>query len=859
MNMLHNEFIGRKEQLKQLHEMLEGTLKNRCRMALISGEAGMGKSILSQEFARQAQANNETLLVAKGNCNAQVGAVAAYRLFIDLLTQLTGNVESKLAEGSLSEKSAKRLKGAMDISIKALLEYGPDLIGTFVPAGALISKGALYIAKQAGWLSKLDALKKEEISPQTLDKEKLLEQYIELLRSLSARFPLVLILDDLQWADSSSLGLLLHILEKLPKAPIMLLGLVRPVHAWDDGNSSLADWKKTLPEIKQETGNIEIDLSNISEDERRAFVSEYLNACPNKFLPQFHEEIYQKTAGYPLFLSELLKGLEASGKIWRDGDGYWDSQTNINWNMLPGRIEGAIVDRMGQIDDDLHELLAIASVEGINFSVPILAALYEKNEYDVLKLLSRKLEKQYSMVREGAIHEVSGKWLCQYTFSSALFQQYLYNELSRRERMILHGRIARTLEEFYQGQTGTIIHNLALHYNLAGEDAQACRYYYAGGEQALKISAYPEALTLFQAARDRLEKLSDSEADNQIKIDTHIHFCNTLRMVKGWQSEEVSDACTQARDLFRKTKATPAIGPFLFNLWASYLVQMELARASETALENIRLGEELNCDEIRIQGHVSMGNTEYWRGNFETCLEHISKAKALLQGDLIPLMAQRYGQDMRLFILMFEALSVWVMGDEQKAEKIAKEMQEIVESLDQRFGLAVTWQVICWHYFLQEKPDPAADAANSLIALSQSTNLPFYEGIGSLFLGWAQAAKKEGSSLATLEHGFKLVGGDSKSLMYSLYYLFRCQALRSNGQKEQAAEELQAILPVVQSSGSVAYLSEIYRNIGELMAESGESGQASYYYQQAIKIAQQQKAIMFENRAKQRLLELEIT
>lgn len=851
--MLHNQFIGRKAQLKKLHEKLETAMQKHCQVMVVSGGAGTGKSQLAQEFARQAQDKYGTILVAQGSCSAHIGTVAAYQIFIDVIAQLTGNVDAKLAEGGLSKKGANRLKDAMSISIKTLIEYGPDLIGTFIPVGALISRGVLHIAQEAGVLSKLDVLKEKEAAPGGVEKEKLMEQYTEMLRSLSSQYPLLLILDDLQWADSSSLSLLLHFLKKLENAPIMVLGLARPAYGRDGESESATNWETAIAEMTQEFGKIEIDLEKVQQDEGKTFVSEYLNACPNKFPPQFHEEIHKKTAGHPLFLSELLRGLEGEKKIWQDGDGYWNCDPNMDWTMLPSRIEGAIVERVGQIDEELRELLAIASVEGMNFSVPILAALYNRSEYDVLKLLSRKLEKQYSMVHEGAIREVDGKWLCQYSFNSAMFQQFIYDELSRRERMILHGNIAERLEGFYGEYKDMIANELALHYNLAGNAVQACRNYYTAGLRSLKVGAYTEAITLFQAALDRLDKLPNNEQDNQLKINVHIQYSNVLRMVKGWQSEDVLTASTQARDMFRKIGATPQIGPFLFNLWASYLVQMDLVHASETALENIKLGEDINSDEIRIQGHVAMGNTEYWRGNFEICLEHMQNAKILLREELVPLIAERYGQDMRLFVLTFRAFSGWIMGETTQADQDIQEIMDIAEQSKQQFALALAYQAVSWHHFHQQDIQRTESASNRLIEISRAAHLPFYDGIGTLFLGWAQAARGDAHSLTTLDHGLGLVGGD-RSLMYSLFALFRSLAHRNLGNPKQAIRELEEAVTFIQSFGassSDAYLSEMYRCLGEWTAESGQSSRAKEYFDQALSIAQEQKAKMFAERVEQ--------
>jgi len=847
--MLHQNFVGRETQLNRLNEILDIVLKKQCRVAFITGGPGIGKSKLAQEFALRAQSRHEKLLVATGNCNAHTGVVKPYLPFLDVLSQLTGSVETKLAEGGITEQGARRLKEAMNVSIKILIENAPDLIGTFMPIGTPICKNVLCVARKAGWLSKFEKqVKTEPVPLQEMDQDKLLDQYIKMLCSLADHYPMILILEDLQWADSSSKALFMRILEKLSNSPIMLLGTFRSVDIFDRMEYSLTSWKSIFNEIKIDFGDVWIDLEKTSEVEKRNFVFDYLKGCSNKFPEQFSTELFQKTSGHPLFLAELLQGLEECGKIWRDGDGYWIASSQIDWTMLPSRVEGAITERIDQLEDNLHELLAIASVEGVSFTVPVLAAIYEQSEYSILKLLSRKLDQRYQLIHEGTIQEIGGNWVCQYTFSSSFFQQYLYGELSLRERMILHGLIAKTLEDLYNGRVELIADELALHYDLAGEHALACHYLHMVGLHAMKIGAYPEASKHFHAALDNLDKLPESNENNRLRIKIYIPYCNALRAVYGWHSAEVVDACTQAREFCGKVGAMPEIGPFLFNLWASCLVHLDLSRARENAIENIRLGDEVDSNEIRIQGYIALGNTEYWLGQFTSCIRHMDIAKELLQDEDIPALTARYGQDMRLFVYMFQAFSYWMTGHFEQANQCIEEMMDIAESQEHQFGLAVALQASSWHSFHQEDPVQTKAMANRLVTLSREINLPFYEGVGLLFLGWAQSMLGEENSLHSVDQGFALLGGDRlNSLMYSIYVLGRCSAQKAADKMREASSEIEESIPIVRQSKCEAYLAELFRVAGEV-TDSSDTKKAFSYYEEGLRIAQSQGATALEAR-----------
>src|SRR3954451_23340433 len=143
-------FVARTRELAQLHTWLQQALAGQTQVGFITGEAGTGKSALVREFARQAQERTPTLVVALGSCNAATGLGDPYLPFREVLALLTGDVDAKLAPQTLSAKNAQRLKGLLRFSGAALLEFGPDLIETFVPGGELFTRVVSFAADQTG-------------------------------------------------------------------------------------------------------------------------------------------------------------------------------------------------------------------------------------------------------------------------------------------------------------------------------------------------------------------------------------------------------------------------------------------------------------------------------------------------------------------------------------------------------------------------------------------------------------------------------------------------------------------------------------------------------------------------------------
>ena len=151
-------FVAREHELAQLNEALDTALAGQGQVCFVTGEAGSGKTALVTEFARRAEKVHPDLIVALGNCSAQTGIGDPYLPFREILALLTGDVEDKLAERTISSENANRLQGLLRWSGNALLEFGPDLIDVLVPGAGLIAKAGAFVADQVGWSEKLEKL-----------------------------------------------------------------------------------------------------------------------------------------------------------------------------------------------------------------------------------------------------------------------------------------------------------------------------------------------------------------------------------------------------------------------------------------------------------------------------------------------------------------------------------------------------------------------------------------------------------------------------------------------------------------------------------------------------------------------------
>ncbi|WP_019586623.1 ATP-binding protein [Deinococcus apachensis] len=480
-------FVGREQELARLETFLARALTGQGQVCFVTGEAGGGKTALVQAFARRAQDADEHLAVASGNCNAQSGVGDPYLPFRELLGVLVGVAGRAAAEPHPHEG---RLRRWLVRSTQVLIEVGPDLVGTIVPGGVLVAKAGKALAQKAGWLDELEKLAKRKPSAQAaVQPEHLLEQYANVLRALASERPLLLIVDDLHWADAASVDLLFHLSRRLEGSTALLVGTYRPHELYRRGTER-HPLERVLAEIKRYAEDVWVDLQ-VGETEGREFVNHLLDTEPNRLGTDFREALFRHTEGHPLFTVELLRSLQERGDLVRDSAGCLVVGPRLEFDTLPSRVEGVIEQRIGHLEEAQQEVLRVASVEGETFTAEVVAQVQGLAPRPLLRDLSQHLEGRHGLVREGGELRAGRRRLTGYRFAHTLFQHYLYGELGQGERRLLHGEVGQALEELYAEAPDPVV--LAWHYDRAGEDERAAEFYRQAGEQAIRQGAPHEA------------------------------------------------------------------------------------------------------------------------------------------------------------------------------------------------------------------------------------------------------------------------------------------------------------------------------------------------------------------------------
>ena len=461
-------FVGRGPELTRLEGLLQQTINGSGRVVLISGEPGIGKTSLADEFLRRARTLFPGLSVARGRCVEQYGTGEAYLPFLDAISAL------------LNGPSRERLAAIM---LNSAPTWCAQLPVAFSSTGAI------------------EKLQQETIGA---TKERMMREMGDALDKFASMSPVVLLLEDLHWADPSSVDLLRHLSQRISNRRILIAGTFRP----EDIERSNHPLKSYKAEMQTHKLCEEIALDSLSP----AHIQDYLNAtfAPHNFPREFADHIHDKTEGHPLFATNLLQYLQERGDI---------AKSNENWSLsrpisemeleLPESVRSMIGRKVDSLADEERRALQYASVEGQEFLSTVAASLLSLDEVDLEEMLAQ-LEKTHRLVVTLGEEELpDGSLATRYRFAHALYQNFLYDGLVAKRRIMLHRQAGEQLTRHYGRQAPQIATQLALHFDRGRDFARAVEFLIHAGGNATALYANAEAADHYTRALGLAEKLPE--------------------------------------------------------------------------------------------------------------------------------------------------------------------------------------------------------------------------------------------------------------------------------------------------------------------------------------------------------------
>jgi tetratricopeptide (TPR) repeat protein/predicted Ser/Thr protein kinase len=579
------EFVGRDRELERLEKRMDQAAQGSGGIVFITGEPGIGKTALADQFLDHARQRHPQLIVARGRSIENYGTGEAYLPFLEALGAL------------LSRPGGERV-------VSILRKYAPTWSMQFP---------AVFAAS-----SSVEQAQRDTIGA---TKERMLREMGDALEALASAAPVAVMLEDMHWADPSSTDLLRHLGHRAPRLRLLLVATFRP----EDVELSSHPLKGYKREMQAHQLCEEIALDSLEEKNLAAYLN--LRFDPHDFPAGFASLIHRKTEGHALFATGLLQFLVDRGDIVRDNvagnSGRWTLARPLSEVDLefPQSVRGMIQKKMEALDEETRRILRYASVEGAEFTSTVLAHLLGVDEVVIEERLD-VLEKAHRWIQAIGEEELpDGALSTRYRFAHVLYQNIFYNDVVSKRRIGLHRQAGEQMLRHYGSEAARIAAPLAMHFERGRDFGRAIDYLQTAGDHAIKIFANGEAETYYSRALALVERLpADEHAGRRLALYERrggAHFALS-RFPKAAEDFRHMRECAKVLGVI--TSECAAMTALAGSLFFSHQMQ-EMPQCAEEALH---LAKRAGSETLHL-------NTNLLIAMKHTCYGELDSAKPLLE------------------------------------------------------------------------------------------------------------------------------------------------------------------------------------------------------------------------------------
>jgi class 3 adenylate cyclase/tetratricopeptide (TPR) repeat protein len=476
VSLATSRFVGRAAERELLATALKEAELGDRRLVLLSGEPGIGKTTLASSFALDAATGGASVLY--GRCDEDL--FVPYQPWAEALGYLVEHASDEL--------------------IRAHVEACGAVLGRVVPQ---VWRRAASHTVEAGSGS------------DESDRAMLFAAVVDLLARASERSPLVVLLDDLHWADAATVQLLRHVLTTNRPLRMLIVGTFRDSDVGAD--HVLAD---ALAAMHREHGVQRVPIRGLADDELLRFLEVTAGHDMNDDGVRLRDALLAETDGNPFFVGEMLQHLSETGALYQDDTGRWAAKDTLRDAGLPVSIREVVGRRVLGLGPECHRVLTMASVIGRDFDLELLEHVVDADGDHLIDLCDAAVRAR--LLQE---HERGG-----YTFAHALIERALYDELSGNRRARAHRAVAEALEELHGDHPGFRSGVLAHHWAHAvrpTDAGKAIEYARRAGDHALATLAPDQAVRWYTQALEFLD--TDPGADLTLRARLLVDLGNAQR------------------------------------------------------------------------------------------------------------------------------------------------------------------------------------------------------------------------------------------------------------------------------------------------------------------------------------------
>ena len=791
------DLIDRKTEMDFLLERQRLAWNGEGQIILISGEPGIGKSRLAAALADRVARQPHTQF--RYQCSPY-HANSALHPIIDQL--------ERVAQFKADDTPGRRLD-----KLEALLALGTTQVQAVAPLFAALLSIPLG-----------DRYPQLAFSP-AQQRRRTLAALLDQFESHARQQPILLLIEDAQWADDTSLELLNLIVERARQLPIVALVTFRP--EFEPPWAGLAN-VGTLMLGRLDRENVESIVSQVASG----------RALPTEVMKQ----IVAKTDGNPLFVEELTKTVLEAGILIEHPDGY-----RLDGRLPPLAIPETLQDSLMARLDRLHSVKEIAQVGaaiGREFSYSLIRAVVARDEI-ALKQALAALEQAELVYRQGEPPEAV------YSFKHALVRDAAYESLLKSRRHQLHGQIARTLEERFPDVVTGEPEILARHFTEAGIVDLATSYWLKAGDRALSRSANAEAVKHLKRGIELTQELAQSPERVRKELDFYLALGPAVAATEGDAAHETSRVFSHARDLLGDGGTLKEQMTILWGTYLAHSMRAEHTAALEVTRQCLSLGADHEHPGVSALANRFMGQTLHYMGAFVDARAHLERTLALCATNPETIATYRgFGVDDQVNTLSFLASTLLLLGYPEQSAAAAEKAETRVRAIGFAFTTALAFCNMAVLGTIGGDPRRALANADEAIAISVDNEFASIDRRARFFRGslLAQAGDPQ-LGIELMRSALAAAEGNSERNRRTLYLCHIASAHASLGQPEVGLGLLDEAVQMAEATSEKFFEAELYRLRGKILLSLGKKGEAEAELQRALTIARQQQARWWELRA----------
>src|SRR5436190_1156276 len=787
-------FVGRKAEIEFALSRQQLAWQGHGQMVLISGEAGIGKSRLVATLSESLALGTHRRI--RYQCSPY-HTNSALHPFVAQLERAAG-----IGPRDTSEQKLDKLE--------AMLALGTDQVANATPLiAALLSipSGERYPP-----LGLSPAQQRRQTFAALLDQ----------LEGLARQQPVLIVCEDMHWADATTLELFDLTVDRIRGLPILVLMTFRPEFE--------PPWAG-LPNVSL------LQLYRLDRQDARALVEQ---VTVGRHLPrEMMTQIIDRTDGIPLFVEELTKMVLESGLL-AETAGRYRIDGPLPPLAIPATLQDSLMARLDRLAP-VKEVAQIGAAIGRDFSYTLLRSVAGRDDLTLCAALAQ-LEEAELLSRRGTPPEAD------YTFKHALVQEAAYDSLLKSRRQLLHRQIGDVLREKFPTIAETEPELLAYHFTEAGLGGIALEWWRKAGQQALKRSAYAEAIAHLGKAVAIADGLPDAPDRTMNRLHLQIAYGRALRGCLGHSAPETVAAWTRARQFAADINDPVELAPIHSGLFNACLTHGEIAPMRELTEAIMRVaGQRPESPVAAVLAHWTIGVTCWFGGDYVNARLHLEHALAIYEAEPDPAIFKASALDLPFVIMRFLALVLWPLGSIDRSRRLATAAVRAAgekRALSQANALVhkAVFDGLCGG-MLQETETILA------LALAREHTMPLYVAAGSYLTGLAKwRAGDRMNGLEEMRRGWTSLRENDCYLCEPFWGMQVAVANAEAGQVETGLEILRGLIAWTEQSGQHWLDAELHRSQGELLLrlDPPNVAMAEDTFRRALEIARTQQTKTFE-------------